>query len=147
MTRVRIKGAADCQSLGKNRGPGKHGAVGTFLVLQQGDLQTGLGKSNFLQIVEVVRLLQGAFMQDGVGQGEEATARSDLVGIGSRGKAFAGFQFGGDILPQLVHVDTGQVQLADLLLERHPGEKIVDAPFDWLIGLKISGDCGAGLRL
>ena len=51
-----------------------------------------------------------------------------------------------DIFPQLVYVDTGKVQLADLLLERHPGEKIVDAAFDWLIGLKIRGDCGARLR-
>ena len=70
-----------------------------FLVLKQGDLQTRLGKSNFLQIIEVVRLLQGAFMQDGVSQGEETAARSDLVGISSRGKSFACFQLGWDIFP------------------------------------------------
>jgi hypothetical protein len=94
-----------------------------------------LGESDLLQIIKICRLLQGSFLQNGVSQGEEAAARPDFIGICSRCKSSASFQLGGDIVAQLAHVDTGKVKLANLFLERHPGEEIFDPPVGWLIGL------------
>src|SRR5579862_6793162 len=78
---VEIERAADRQALREDCGAWKHRAMRPFFVLKKRNLQTRLSQRDFLQLVEVLRLLAGAFMQNLVRQGEETAAGANLLRV------------------------------------------------------------------
>ena len=61
LDQVQVEGTAHGQALREDRAAGKHGAMRAFFVLHDRYLQARLGEGNSLQLVEVFRLLAGAF--------------------------------------------------------------------------------------
>ena len=64
-----------------------------FFIFEKRNLEAGLGKSDFLQRVEIFDLLLPALVQDCVRESEKAAARPDFIGVGSSGESFAGLPF------------------------------------------------------
>ncbi len=78
-----------------------------------------MSRSDFLKFIKVLDLLLGSLVQNSVGKRKEAAARTNFVGVGSRGKFSARVHLFGDSLPELIHINARQIELADLFLERH----------------------------
>ena len=111
--------------------------MSAFFVLQQRNFETGLRQRDFLKGIEILDLLLRSFVQDCVGQGEKAAARSDFVRVRSRCESFARLHFLGNAFAQLIDIYTRQIQLTDFLLQSHPAHEIVDPYLDWLLGIEI----------
>ena len=82
-------------------------------------------------------MLLNAFVQDGVGQSEEATAGANLVRIGSSRKFFARVHLFRDGLSEFINIDAGKIELSDLLLERHPAQQVFHSAVDGLALIQI----------
>ena len=80
-----------------------------------------------LQAVEELGLLPGAFVQDLVGEGEEAAAGAEARDQRARGELLHPRGFFRDGLAQARFVDAGHVDLPYLLLERHAPQQVLDA--------------------
>ena len=91
-----------------------------FFVLHDRYFQARLGECDFLQLVKVLRLLARAFAQNLIGEREETAGRADFLGVGSGRESLARLGLRGDVSSQLIHVHTGQIELPDFFLERHP---------------------------
>ena len=118
----------------------------SFFVLEKRNLQPGLREGDFLQFVEVFGLLLRAFMQNRIGEREEATSRPDFTGMSSCCKPTAGIHLFWDGLAKLVDIDTRQVELADLFFESHSPEQVVNAHRDGLLGVEIHRNLCGRLR-
>ena len=65
----------------------------TFFILQKRNFQASLSRGDFLQRVEILKLLFDAFMQDRVGESEETASRPDFVCLNSVRESFADLHF------------------------------------------------------
>ena len=101
-----------------------------LLGLQQRDAEPRLLAAISLQLVQELGLLPRALVEDRVGQGEEAAAGAEARLVGPRGEAPARLHLRRDALARAVLVDARHVHLADLLLERHAAEEVVDPGVD-----------------
>jgi len=92
-----------------------------------------------LKLVEELRLLARAFVQDGIGQSEKPAARSEAVDVRAGGEFLDRFGLLRDGVAQTRLVHTGHVHLPDLLLERHSAQQIFHALLDGERGVPITG--------
>ena len=143
---VQVERAADGQALRKDRRAGKHSAVRALFVLKERYSQARLSERDLLQLVEVLSLLAGAVVQNLIREREKAAARTNLPSVGSGGEPSARLHFFRDILPQLIHINTRQIELPDFLGERHAAHQIADSFFDRLFRVEVCGQFPAGLR-
>src|ERR1051326_8745896 len=137
--------APDSPAFRKNGRTGHHRAVCAFFVCEQRNLQARLGESDLLQLVKILRLLTGAFVQDFVGERKEAATRSDLVRVRAGCEPPAGFLFCRNVLSQFPDVNAGKVELTDLFLQRHPAQQIVHALRDWRFRIQVDRRPTVGL--
>jgi len=61
---IEVERTADGKTLRKNSAARKHGAVGSLFILQQRNLQPCVRQGDFLQLVEVLRLLAGTLVAE-----------------------------------------------------------------------------------
>jgi len=143
---VEVERTPNRESLRKNGCAGKHRAMRALFILQKRYFQARLGECDLLQLIEVLRLLAGVFVQNLIGQREETAAWPDFAGVGAGCESFASLRLRWDVLPQLIHVDARQIELADFLLERHAAHQVIDAFFDGPFRIQVDRHIGAGLR-
>ena len=98
-----------------------------------------MGKSDFLQRVEIFDLLLPALVQDCVRESEKAAARPDFIGVRSSRESFARFHFLWNGLAQLIDVHARQIELTDFLLQGHSVHQILHAELDGLLGIQVDG--------
>ena len=103
---IQVERAAHGQALRENRGARKHGAMRPFLVLHDRYFQARLRECNPLQLVEILRLLARAFVQNLIGEREEAAGRTDFGGVGSGREFPTRLQLRGDVFAQFIHIHT-----------------------------------------
>ncbi len=101
-----------------------------FFVFHDRYFQACLGESDFLQFVEVFRLLARAFMENLIGEGKETAGRTDFLGIRSGREFLARLHLRGNVFSQLININTGQIELPDFFLERHPAHEVIDSLLD-----------------
>jgi len=75
-----------------------------FLVLHDRYFQARLRECNPLQLVEILRLLARAFVQNLIGEREEAAGRTDFGGVGPGREFPARLQLRGDVFAQFIHI-------------------------------------------
>ena len=121
---------------------GTHQAVRAFFRLQQRNAQARPVPGEPLEPVQKLGLLSRAFVENRVGQGEEAAPRPELLEQGSGRELLhrLGLLRDGFAQPRLV--DAGHVHLPDLFLERHAAQQVIDSLLDRLAGVAIEGSGG-----
>ena len=90
-----------------------------LFALQEWYAQTGLFDGELLQLIEEDRLAARIALRGVIGQGEEAAARPDIVGLGTHGEAAAAFLLRHRVSAELVYVHAGHVHLPHLFLQGH----------------------------
>ena len=117
-----------------------------LFILHNRYLQPRLGERDSLQPVKVLRLLACAFPQNLISQREETASRADVRGEGSGGKLLAVLRLGGDVSSQLTDINTGQIELPDFLLDRHPPHEVVDPLLDRPFRVEVDRRLACDLR-
>src|SRR5215472_18061879 len=140
-----IKAAADGKTLRKNGPACKHRTMRAFFVLQNRNLEAGLCQRDLLQLIEVGDLLFHSLVQDRVCESKEAAAGADLIGVGSSGKFLARIHLFWNGSSELVHIDTGQIELSNLFLQRHATDQIIDALVNRAPWIKVDRSICGGL--
>ena len=83
---LQVPSAAQAGALGKDRPTRAHQPVGPFLGFKERNAQARLFQGEVLRLVERLRLLPGAFVQDRVREREETTAQSQPLYLRAEGK-------------------------------------------------------------
>jgi len=139
---IHVPGAPQRGTLREDRRAGTHQAVRAFFRLQERNPQARPFLDQPLEPVQKLGLLAGAFVEDGVGQGEEATPRPELLEQGADRELLHRLGLLSDGIAQRRLIDAGYVHLSDLLLERHAAQQVIDSLGDRLAGVAIEGSSG-----
>ncbi len=123
---IHVERTAHGQPFRKHCAARKHGAMRALLILHNRYLQARLGKRDPLQFVEVFRLLACAFAENLIGEGEESAGGANLRGVRPRRKLSAPLLLRGNISSQCLDINARQIELPDLLLQRHAAHQVVN---------------------
>ena len=97
LDQVHVEGTAHRQALRENRAARKHNAMRPFFILHHRYFQARLGERDFLQFVEVFRLLACTFVENLTGDAEKTAGRTDFLGIRSSREFLARLHFRGNV--------------------------------------------------
>src|SRR5271157_1010116 len=139
---IHVPGAPQRGTLREDRRAGTHQAVRAFFRLQERNPQARPFLDQPLEPVQKLGLLAGAFVEDGVGQGEEAAPQPELLEQGAGRELLHRLGLLSDGIAQRRLIDAGHVHLSDLLLERHAAQQVIDSLLDQLAGVAIEGSGG-----
>ena len=139
---IHVPGAPQRGALREDGRAGTHQAVRAFFRLQERNAQARPLPGQPLEPVQKLGLLAGAFVENRVGQGEEAAPRPELLQQGPGRELLHRLGLLRDRIAQARLIDAGHVHLPDLLLERHAAQQVIDSLVDRLAGVAIEGSGG-----
>src|SRR5579863_1969913 len=96
----------------------------SFFVFEQGDLETSICQRDLLQLVEKRNLPRHIGKSYRISKRKKARARADLGCVCSGSELPRRLHLFSGCLAEFLHISTGQIELADLLLQCHASQQI-----------------------